>query len=617
MPIYAFGQSKQDSLYQQLKNVQGNELVNTLAELSLSYRTTSTDSVQKYALQAYRLSFKLNDNTSKAKALEVMGMFKNLTMESDSSLYYYKMALETLPNNTNKRLEADIKMGVGGAYYYSEELDKAVEMFTAAATIYEHLGDVRKSAAAYSNIGIILNAVDRDEQASYYFHKALKLSVKHNIITTRLPVLVNMSTLFMKNEKYDSAIYYAQECYNISAQHNMAYGKARALSKLSEAYSGKGLYEKGLASATEGATLYKNMGNEKSLRFIQNKKVIALSGLGKNKQALELALQLLDHAEEGEATKENLLALIHKIYLDLGDTKKALEYYKLYFEEYEKVEKKHNQDVVAELETKYETEKKSREIQALSDKARIQELTIRQQNIVIAISAFVFVITVVFLLLFFRQRNLMRKNELLILQQKFFRAQLNPHFIFNALTGIQKFVMKNDPMKGGSYIAKFSQLMRQVLEHSRDEFISFEEELKSLTNYLDLQQLRFENKFEYSIIVDESIDKEKLKIPPMFAQPFIENAIEHGIATKSDGRIDIHFTFEDEYLKLEIRDNGVGLNEKNNSNHMSRATSITNERLQLLSGKRKKSYNVTVQNIVDENGQVAGVKATLTLPFLI
>ena len=436
-------------------------------------------------------------------------------------------------------------------------------------------------------------------------------------MTTKLPVLVNISTLFMKHEQYDSAIYYAQQCYNISFQNKMEYGKARALSVLSQAYSGKGLYEKGLASAEEGAALYKSMGNEVLLRLIHHRQAIALRGLGKNKEALDLALQTLDKTESADGIREALLSLIHEIYLDLGDTKKALEYYKLYFEEYEQVEKKHNQDVVAELETKYETEKKSREIQALSDKAQIQELTIRQQKIVIGISAFAFLISIILLFLFFRQRSLMRKNELLILQQRFFRAQLNPHFIFNALTGIQKFVMKNDPMQGGSYIAKFSQLMRQVLEHSRDEFVPFEEELKSLTNYLDLQQLRFENKFKYSIIVDELIDRGKIKMPPMFAQPFIENAIEHGIATKADGQINITFKMEGDHLKLNIKDNGVGLSGKSNSEHLSRATSITNERLQLLSGKRKKNYNVTVENILNESGRIEGVQVSLTLPFLI
>jgi len=612
----SYGQSVADSLYLALNKTKGTKKVDLLTELALAYRTTSFDSVSKYAKKALRLSTTMDYPLGISKSYRVVGLANSLLSKHDSALIYYQKALELLPVDADKMLDADIKMGIGGELYYSSQLDKAVEMFIDAASTFERLGEVTRSAAAYSNIGMILNSNDQDEKAKQYFHKALKLADTYNLMGTKLPTLVNMSSLFLKNEMYDSAIYYANECYEISKEKNMSYGMARALVILSEAYSNKGMFEKGLSTSKEGEALFEEMDNQKLLRSMQHKEAVALKGLHKDKQALEIALNVLENIEENESLAETLYLFIHDTYLEIGDTSNALKFYKLFFEEYKKTEIKHHEALVAELETKYETEKKSREIQALYNKAKIQELTIRQQNSVIAIAAVAFLFIVILLLLFFRQRSLRRNNELLSLQQKFLRSQLNPHFIFNALTGIQNFVMKNDPMRGGSYIAKFSKLMRQVLEHSRAEFIPFEEELQSLTNYMDLQQLRFENKFEYVIEVDESIDHENLKLPPMFAQPFIENALEHGISNMENGSIDIFYAQESDYLKLDIKDNGIGLKPNKDTTHKSRAIEITQARMKLLSGKRKKKLAVTVKNMLDGAGKVKGVHVTLMLPYI-
>ena len=132
------------------------------------------------------------------------------------------------------------------------------------------------------------------------------------------------------------------------------------------------------------------------------------------------------------------------------------------------------------------------------------------------------------------------------MEQRLLRSQMNPHFIFNALNSIQSYVSENNTLDSEVYLSRFSRLMRQILEHSQEEFILLKDDLNALESYLSLEQIRFENSFEY-IINDEDINQENIMIPPMIFQPFVENAILHGIEPKATkGLINISI----EVLKL-------------------------------------------------------------------
>ncbi len=157
------------------------------------------------------------------------------------------------------------------------------------------------------------------------------------------------------------------------------------------------------------------------------------------------------------------------------------------------------------------------------------------------------------------KRVLAIEKELFDVQQKALQLQMNPHFIFNSLNAIQSFVLSSDTDKAIHYLSKFSQLMRLILSNSRESSIPIREELKALTHYMDIERLRFDNKFDYKIIVDQEIDQEFMEIPPMIIQPFVENAILHGlIHSPGDGHITIRLDLRDNYIFCTIEDNGIG-----------------------------------------------------------
>lgn len=235
----------------------------------------------------------------------------------------------------------------------------------------------------------------------------------------------------------------------------------------------------------------------------------------------------------------------------------------------------------------------------------------------------ILVFIALFMYMYIKRRELDLKNKQrnLELQQKVFRLQMNPHFMFNSLLAIQNFIFLHNRKDAGNYLSDFAQLFRLILNNSKSEFITINKEIETLNLYLKLQMLRYPDKFTYSIFIDPKIDSEHMMIPPMLAQPMIENAIEHGLFyKKGTGNIDIKFMYSGEQLLFEVKDNGIGLVAAQKkvilkSNHRSSALEITEERLKIL-GKRHNFFAIfEIKEIIDNDNNVAGTKVIFTLPY--
>ncbi len=189
------------------------------------------------------------------------------------------------------------------------------------------------------------------------------------------------------------------------------------------------------------------------------------------------------------------------------------------------------------------------------------------------------------------------------------RAQMNPHFIFNALNSVQQYILQGNITEANRYLSKFSKLQREVLNHSDQDFISLEKELEVLHLYLELEQLRFDGNFNYVIKVDEAIDDDEIKIPPMIVQPFVENAIWHGLMTKQGERlVHIYFTLSsDDLLVCTVTDNGIGreaasrLKQNSHTQHKSKGLSLVYDRLNILQQQYGHTFEVTIQDMFDNN----------------
>ena len=243
-------------------------------------------------------------------------------------------------------------------------------------------------------------------------------------------------------------------------------------------------------------------------------------------------------------------------------------------------------DSISELLIKEEEDKKIKSLEdkynlIAKEKELIQEMENSDKNkIIFGILAGSLLLFVLFLIQKNKNSKLELKQEKLVLEQKVLRTQMNPHFIFNALTSIQKTIFDNDPIKSTSYLSKFAKLIRQNFEFVDKQEISLSEDLDALKNYIETQQLRFDDKFDYVINIDEAIDPSYIKIPPMLLQPFVENAIEHGLKPKTEkGNLDININKKKHLLCFEIIDNGVGLSKDPKNTDRDHAIDIFKKRL--------------------------------------
>lgn len=202
---------------------------------------------------------------------------------------------------------------------------------------------------------------------------------------------------------------------------------------------------------------------------------------------------------------------------------------------------------------------------------------------------------------------------------KALRAQMNPHFIFNSLNSIQHFVITHEENSAVKYLGKFSKLIRKILNNSEEEFISLQEELSTLELYLELEQLRFQNKFTYEIILSKDLETDFIKIPSMIIQPYVENAIIHGLSSLTkNGILKIEFSSINNLLHCTIDDNGIGIiksqqKAENNSLHISLAGKISRDRLYLL--KNIYGENVSVEIIDKQTIGSTGTRVNLILPI--
>jgi LytS/YehU family sensor histidine kinase len=260
---------------------------------------------------------------------------------------------------------------------------------------------------------------------------------------------------------------------------------------------------------------------------------------------------------------------------------------------------------VNELEKKYNQAKNEQTIKSLSQQRKIYLLLI-----VLALLGL--------LVLFFayRQQKLKNKQKIIEVEQRLNRARMNPHFFFNTLTALQTMALQKSPDKTlGLNLSKFAAIMRITLESTYHEYVTIYDETAYLTTYLNLQQLRFPNKFDFEIKQEDDLDTEAHLIPSMLIQPFVENAIEHGFNNIDyTGKLDINFSLQHNEIIITVTDNGRGLGPTTNKheNHISRAVQIVEDRLFLLNRQQKTKARFRIEPALENTG----VQIRLYLPVL-
>lgn len=223
-----------------------------------------------------------------------------------------------------------------------------------------------------------------------------------------------------------------------------------------------------------------------------------------------------------------------------------------------------------------------------------------------------------------RTKRLKNKYQVKVLDMelKALRSQMNPHFIFNSINSIQYYILNKNPKTAYTYLSKFSTLMRLILNNSRVDFITLKEEIEALSIYLDLEKMRLEEELEYNIKVDDALKVDAMLIPSMIIQPYVENAILHGLAPKTaHRRLKVSLSLIENQIYCVIEDNGIGrvkakeLNSNRTRKHQSTGMQVTKGRLELLNKENFKNLSVQISDLKNSDGKAEGTRVEIYVPF--
>lgn len=339
---------------------------------------------------------------------------------------------------------------------------------------------------------------------------------------------------------------------------------------------------------------------------------------------------VLDHINSSDQIRPQIaiaFALLAKIKAQKGDLNAAMKYQQAYSDWLAKSPVWRSAARIEEMTSSNLREERERLIdfqRASIEKAQKERKIIELQKDRQLFISIIFIVAIIFGVVIFilriQQNRIKQEQREAELSQTLLRTQMNPHFVFNAMSVIQSYIYENDPEKSSQFLVKFSRLMRLILENSPKEFIPIELEIEILDKYLATQKMRFENRFEYTLDISDDLLFNKAMVPPMITQPFIENAIEHGqLHTVKDGHIIVQMRAEGQSLLLRIEDNGVGRQKSQKTKkirtHKSMAIDITKERIEIINKKYKFNGSLVFEDLNKEEQTGTVVKLVLPLRY--
>lgn len=506
-------------------------------------------------------------------------------------------------------------------YNPATNMTKRLDACYKGLRLAEKVNDKKQTAFFYSKISLCYLALNDTSNALKVQHMCLKLYEELNDSTWIAGTLMDIGATYQRNNQTDKGATYQISCKKYLAGIRNLHYKAETYNAIAAGLAGKNKLTEAMLYIDSAYQLVSNLDYKYGIAGVLAQRGEILTLQNKYEAAEQTLLKALDVSEKANFT-ENLTYVyrsLYELYVEKGQYDKALAAYKNEITTREQIVNTKNNKIAIEKEFNYQLEKKENENKLLVQQNQIQTLKLSQnRNVFTGLLITVFLIATI-VLQFVRQNRLVNQRQKVELEQKLLLVQMNPHFLFNSLQAIQNYILKKDEKSAISYISSFSAVTRNVLEHSKKEWIPLKKELELITSYLKLQKIRFGDQFDYSINIDEGINPEEIVIMPMLAQPFIENAIEHGIkAFEKDGKIEIKYYREQNRLMVQIVDNGPGIAEGTltTHSHESLAMQITRERIKLAEKQTGKQFSFQISVAFPDQKIRKGTNISIGIPMI-
>ena len=552
--------------------------VNKLLVQSKEYCPLDFGKAHKLASEALRISKKISYERGIATSYNYLGLAYEYEGNYDIGFEYYTKSIETWQKLGDKKGEAACLNALGGSFYYQGNYVKAKEYYLQSLNLREEINDLAGIGQCLNNLGLIFRVQKEYEKAKAYYLRSIAIKNKNKDIQGVMYAQQNLGFVFENINSLDSAIFYYTKSLNNAMQLADSITVASNLINISQVNRILGNLQIALSSSEKAEMILRKTNDRNTLAYCLESIGETFYKLNEYKKAKEYIYESLDLALNLKRKEliQNCYLALSKTYSQTGEFELAYNFHIKFEAIKDSIIGNKSISQLNELQTKYETVKKEQQIDSL-----IQEKRIKSQRMSILFGiAMLLLLSLIVIFLLLKQSKLKSKEHAMQLRQKLLRTQMNPHFIFNALGSIQSYIFYNKTKEAINYLSKFSILMRDILEGSMYDFIPMEQDIAIVENYLLLQQLRHEDKFIYKI--ESSDDISSFQIPPMLTQPFVENAVKHGVGKmKSGGKICIDYKIEDKNIIINIADNGPGLNNNalQDNKHKSHAISLTKQRL--------------------------------------
>ncbi|HOE59977.1 MAG: histidine kinase [Bacteroidales bacterium] len=654
-----FYHQRLDDLRQNITKAKNpEEKIRNYLLLSKMYQIISADKASAYADSAIFLSHSAELHSLEADALLLKARVYMIGYVTDSANLFLDRAY-------NKALKCKAYSSLGyilttQAIKSMYENDKGVflDEINQAEKYFKLAEDYEGLVYAYNTRASLYISLNLYEEARSYIHSAMEEADKLNDQSFKIPIQLKQADLLSSTGNHQQAISLILLNIPYLKKNNLVYLEISSLRSISSLYIKLGEYNKALEYAYDAYDKCKPLGfhllasdlltlignifhrtnnydlsirmnhQARTLRYYNHFPLAcfnsyynlgalfgAINQIDSSLYWLNQAMALANKYNNIE-TKALTAELFYQTYESAGLYEPALNYFQLWSE----YKAQRNQTVTKNA---FRALQATLDVQRQKEQYELNTKRIQTRLIFSYLLAGLTLLVIIIALLLIRSYKNKIKVQYSQMRERLLRMQMNPHFIFNALIAIQSYIYKNDTSKAIGFLDDFSNLISLFLTSSSKDFIPLSEELSIIRYYLEIQQLRFDDKFEYEIEVSPELKTEKIAIPPLLIQPFIENSIEHGFNDiKIKGHLKIVYTRQGKNLMIYILDNGIGLSRSRDQNpdphkHKPMAIPITKERLEILNRRfRREQIQFKVTDNLTSGSVYPGTRVEFSIPLI-
>lgn len=619
-----------------LNKLRSEEIIYTIYHHLGYYHSVSHEfeTADFYLRFAGKIAKRKRNNGNIAENYNFIALNFMIQNQKDSALLYTDLALKYARRSSRQTVLAESFNTQSKVYKHFGQVEISVAKNILASEIAEKAGDLYRLAQYYREIGMSQRTIQNLDDAQFYFDRSYEYSRKISDYRQMGLSLINLGTIHYDRKEYAIAIQYANRAMYILNSMNDANGLGDAYNLLGIIYREQRNYNKAASSLNKALVYYESTGNREEIASCYHNVGTVFQKQKKYKNALNYLQRSVQIRKQFGAQNQifNTYRVMSSVYKDIGQTKLSLEYMERYLNFVDSNSIVLAATKIADLSENYRSEQRTRLIMSQADSierqkkdriitaTKLENSQLRNNFQLYVLIAFLVIAVLGGIIGFYRwnQTKIKQQQREAEMSQTLLRAQMNPHFVFNAMSVIQSYIYENDTVNSSKFLVNFSRLMRLILENSPKEFIPLQTEIEILKKYLETQKLRFGNRFEFSIELAEDIHADYAVIPPMITQPFIENAIEHGqLHTIPNGFIRVAFKKKDQLLEVTIEDNGIGRHlaemNKKGKDHKSMAMDITRERMNNLNKKYKTEGYLLIEDF--NPTAKTGTKVLISLPY--